>query len=147
MARYIDADALQAEIEKPLAVTSNHEINWANKMAHDLMLSWLQNAPTADVAPVRHGRWKKYSDSTLMQQTKRTLVEMLRAAENTIDVIDEMNDNQYKLLHEIEPVRHGRWIETMSGYKCRCCNSVLSSERAVYWKYCPKCGARMDGDE
>ena len=62
---------------------------------------WLDDAPTIDVLPVRHGEWIK----------RREFVE----------------DTQF------------------DGFRCSICN---------WWKgdfekymYCPKCGARMDGEE
>lgn len=58
----------------------------------------------------------------------------------------------------IEPeVRHGRWVydETIGGmkhYHCTNCkehnpgNECIADENQILWfEYCPKCGARMDG--
>jgi hypothetical protein len=47
---------------------------------------------------------------------------------------------------DVVPVRHGRWMSgdmpTYGGYKCSVCG-----ENTVHYKakYCPNCGARMDG--
>lgn len=82
----------------------------------------------------------------------------------TDDYIDGFSDGISAAIKELEafpaadvvPVRHGRWVgyETKS-YKnsengiakkyyrcssCRCFNAIRSN-------YCPKCGAKMDGDE
>lgn len=51
---------------------------------------------------------------------------------------------------EAEPVRHGRWIEKRTIAYCSCCHvhwtkSFITSLRNTY-KYCPNCGARMDGE-
>lgn len=58
---------------------------------------------------------------------------------------------------EAEPVRHGRWVyvETIGGmkhYHCTNCkehnpgNECIADENQILWfEYCPKCGARMDG--
>jgi hypothetical protein len=51
---------------------------------------------------------------------------------------------------EAEPVRHGEWIDTgieefgliYSGYKCSQCGFILYGNQT---KYCPNCGAKMDG--
>ena len=51
---------------------------------------------------------------------------------------------------ESEPVRHGEWIETgvfeldviYSGWKCSECGYIFCGDK---FKYCPKCGAKMDG--
>lgn len=54
-------------------------------------------------------------------------------------------------------VRHGRWVydETIGGmkhYHCTNCkehnpgNECIADENQILWfEYCPKCGARMDG--
>ena len=45
----------------------------------------------------------------------------------------------------ITPVRHGKWIDagkSVSSCKCTACNAVCEDET----KYCPYCGAKMDGD-
>ena len=47
---------------------------------------------------------------------------------------------------DAEPVRHGRWENTYPNdifdcYRCSCCMTGFGRE----WKYCPNCGARMDG--
>ena len=46
---------------------------------------------------------------------------------------------------EAEPVRHGRCVIDSEG--CRRC-SVCNEHEAymIYHKYCPRCGAKMDGD-
>lgn len=46
------------------------------------------------------------------------------------------------------PVRHGHWIKiTPSGiYECsKCGKNVMTCDIEAY-KYCQRCGARMDGD-
>ena len=42
---------------------------------------------------------------------------------------------------EAEPVVHGRWIEGKSLEKCSICGKKGFPE----WRYCPNCGAKMDG--
>ena len=52
---------------------------------------------------------------------------------------------------EAEPVRHGRWIPLEGKYKflgfmeCSICKSPLCREDASTAKFCPDCGAKMDG--
>lgn len=50
----------------------------------------------------------------------------------------------------VDPVKHGRWVDTGRAdyylnkeYRCSCCNSVdyMSSP------YCYNCGAQMDGEQ
>lgn len=50
---------------------------------------------------------------------------------------------------EAEPVRHGRWVHHNGGYsdhfECTACGDdiVLTGK----WRFCPNCGAKMDGGE
>ena len=54
------------------------------------------------------------------------------------------------------PVRHGRWIRVYSrpgvfkylGWTCDQCGQRTGNEYAPQWyKFCPNCGAKMDGDD
>ena len=50
------------------------------------------------------------------------------------------------------PVRHGKWLpenRTMDAYwVCSCCGFPSEAHGAFkIYKYCPNCGARMDGNE
>lgn len=56
---------------------------------------------------------------------------------------------------EAEPVRHGRWVKqwcdnNMIGHEyaecCICGCSMLDTNQFWNSKYCPHCGAKMDGD-
>ena len=45
---------------------------------------------------------------------------------------------------EAEPVRHGRWIyKPAEGTACSMCGEMTICE----YKFCPNCGARMDGGD
>ena len=54
---------------------------------------------------------------------------------------------------DVAPVVHGRWIYeeetlfTLSGYRCSVCRRPrwLSPDVPEAFKYCPNCGAKMDG--
>lgn len=62
---------------------------------------------------------------------------------------------------DCDPVRHGEWIEridpfstTATGkpvyeYRCSACKFMWTNKRTVeqYFKYCPECGAKMDGEK
>lgn len=55
---------------------------------------------------------------------------------------------------EAEPVRHGRWEKTeespMRPYMCSQCGSLFDLDTLLgipTWRYCPKCGARMEVDD
>ena len=53
---------------------------------------------------------------------------------------------------DVMSVRHGKWIVAAGGKQCDCsacgerfdntCNYDIRKD----WKYCPECGARMEGD-
>jgi hypothetical protein len=48
---------------------------------------------------------------------------------------------------DVQPVKHGQWLLDNPKYllshcsECKCFNSIGHK-----WKYCPDCGARMDGE-
>lgn len=55
---------------------------------------------------------------------------------------------------DAEPVRHGRWIQVIavpSYHYCSYCKSThkmtMSCNKYVLLKYCPNCGAKMDGED
>ena len=47
---------------------------------------------------------------------------------------------------DVEPVRHGPWINDI-GYAGWTCSECGDHEGNKTDKYCPNCGARMDGEE
>ena len=58
-------------------------------------------------------------------------------------------------LIEVSPVRHGRWEERDDGfggtyYRCSVCGedwcTIDGTPAENGMRYCPQCGARMDGD-
>lgn len=59
--------------------------------------------------------------------------------------------NTLETFPEVDPVRHGHWIEHKSAfeqyepttYECSLCHAI-SLHRS---NYCPTCGARMDGEK
>lgn len=55
---------------------------------------------------------------------------------------------------DAEPVRHGRWIQFKAAppyHYCSYCKSTnkmtMSCNKYVLLKYCPNCGAKMDGGD
>lgn len=55
---------------------------------------------------------------------------------------------------DAEPVRHGRWIQVITVPSYHCCSycksthkMTMSCNKYVLLKYCPDCGARMDGED
>lgn len=65
----------------------------------------------------------------------------------------------YEKSAEVAPVRHGKWVRIgIKGRKglpiypcCSACGMVSAAFRSEWeglrgaWKYCPNCGAKMDG--
>ena len=50
---------------------------------------------------------------------------------------------------DAESVRHGRWIEVDIGdccYRCSECGFIRDAYLLDIGNYCPKCGAKMDGE-
>ena len=50
---------------------------------------------------------------------------------------------------EVAPVVHGRWEKSGSLLECQYCGEIysqLGGNSGKSWKYCPNCGAKMDGD-
>ena len=51
--------------------------------------------------------------------------------------------SQQRYFADVQPIRHGRWINDGDCMLCSCCNYAYNS-----WfmgsNYCPNCGARMD---
>ena len=64
---------------------------------------------------------------------------------------DAITMNGVKILNQfpaadVEPVNHGRWVQQpLNGthiWRCSKCETIGSPQ----WKYCPKCGSKMDGE-
>lgn len=69
----------------------------------------------------------------------RTMLEMLKPVLSTA-------------LEDVQPVKRGRWSECYtdshhySGICSVCGRASIKSLTESLYEYCPKCGARMDGD-
>ena len=91
---------------------------------------------------------------------KDDLIAYIRSLENNYNVAVSFNENQAKYIEslDIKPLLHGKWVlgKIESGYctpggnrpwVCSECNYVVSwMLGAPMDKYCPNCGAKMDGD-
>ena len=95
-----------------------------------------------------------YADSTLKSWSKDELIHQIRILENNCAVRLERLNNQAKLLKAWAPVVHGRWIrfkepDSETGYihmRCSVCSAYWSDpSHADHFRYCPNCGAKMDG--
>ena len=65
--------------------------------------------------------------------------------ESVVDVFEDTG-----LTADVQPVKYGRWENTNTPNQLRCSNCEIIHLIAQYphgdIKYCPNCGARMDGD-
>lgn len=51
---------------------------------------------------------------------------------------------------DVEPVKHGRWINENFYTRCSACGNMTIYDkysREVESDYCPNCGAKMEGEE
>ena len=95
-----------------------------------------------------------------IEDLKNYLNRQIRAFEPCPDKYDAavgIYDGIYQIpVADIMPVRHGRWIGAYNDLTCSCCNTRWDELRAGdandwgYWeqnpRYCPNCGAKMDGE-
>lgn len=102
--------------------------------------------------------YKPLADSTLQRMKKTEIIELLRIAEHNAKVAQEYVDQQAKNLTDWAPVVHGRWVDKplIKSFKntnipvveCSACGidfcDIINNHYFMY-KYCPNCGAKMDG--
>ena len=98
--------------------------------------------------------YKPLADSTLMDMTKKEIIEQLRIAEHNFrameETVNQQAENFKKLLTEER--KHGHWIEhpTLFGtWVCSECGMTIYNfyKADKLYIYCPKCGAKMDEEE
>ena len=67
-----------------------------------------------------------------------------------INIVDELADFVENIPSaDVQPVKHGRWIDNGMVYTCSECNSSVPKNIFVIgcdFEGCPYCFARMDGD-
>ena len=105
--------------------------------------------------------------SVLMQSGEKMRLIDADALENLCDLqtmllyggFEEAVWKQFSAIVElaptIDPVKHGKWINDKGLYKCSMCGelwtawwAVACTEERMYAtvKFCPNCGAKMDGE-
>lgn len=87
--------------------------------------------------------------------------DLIRRSDAYNAVFDYVGDYEPPLLESIKDipavdaveVRHGQWIDDCMDYICSVCNERVDGEIVFMIdaddmpRYCPNCGARMDGGE
>jgi hypothetical protein len=63
--------------------------------------------------------------------------------EKNAHCVDECDGCEHYI--EVEPVRHGKWIEKEKAGFLHCSNCGYIPIMFNF-EYCPKCGAKMDGE-
>lgn len=56
----------------------------------------------------------------------------------------------YEIINDmptVEERKHGYWKAVGCWHECSCCNQRIDSWNKDWMKYCPRCGAKMDGDK
>ena len=48
------------------------------------------------------------------------------------------------VMQNVEPVRHGRWLEKKDFIYCSECGEGYDAIHKIDYRYCPNCGARME---
>lgn len=87
---------------------------------------------------------------------KEALEKAIEKFDTEFDCYDHYDTGYYDCLCAVEDiigdmpeadvveVKHGKWSGGFYCYKCSVCSSDNHQYRS---KFCPECGARMDGDE
>ena len=109
MTKYIELEALKNRFAKRLVwlkkdIHDEYSLGLHDGCEYDTKL--IDEIPTADVAPVRHGRWV---DKPLIKSFKHTNIPVVECSACGIDFCDIINNHYFM------------------------------------YKYCPNCGAKMDG--
>ena len=87
--------------------------------------------------------YKPLADSTLLRMPKKEIIELLRTAEHNAKVSQEWVAQQAENLKDWKLVVHGAWQVTDRFKACSVCGYAFA--RLLPDKYCPHCGAKMDG--
>lgn len=93
----------------------------------------------------------KYISAEIAKKALADSALIPRYAESCKPITDRIIDSLPAA--DVEPVRHGRWIEypVAHYYKCSECRYTVPYRKAALmsgkrqYNYCPSCGAKMDG--
>lgn len=105
---------------------------------------------------------KKYIDADVLYEKIHNIGGCDAEPDTWAEVWDEVIDECLNLLEsmpaaDVQEVRHGKWIDTepkynyenhcAAHYQCSECGRRTGIKQTRTYKYCPRCGARMDGEE
>ena len=96
------------------------------------------------------------------QNLEKTALQQVRKAETNEmaffwqTILTERTAFKYDLMDtpevDVAPIRRGKWYRVVSGYSigCSVChhreNAPTIMGEPTTWKFCPNCGARMEGE-
>lgn len=82
-----------------------------------------------------------------------TKSEAIEAACNAVELFpseyQEIENAINRVVADVAPVRHGEWMERACRPTCSLCGfsgSLIDAPISPF-KYCPNCGAKMDGED
>jgi tRNA(Ile2) C34 agmatinyltransferase TiaS len=67
---------------------------------------------------------------------------------DAVDLDDIVANIEHMAAADVAPVRRGQWKQVSKAnraVKCTACGFTTDSARARMYRYCPDCGAKMDG--
>lgn len=92
----------------------------------------------------------------LLDTNLALITEYSKRVAELIGSVRALEKEREKLNENIQPVKHGHWKQIGTQFACSLCGAALKSNsfdrttRVLIFntvcKYCPNCGARMDGD-
>ena len=93
------------------------------------------------------GKTMKWCEAVCFHRTVKT-VESAPAvdAEKVCEQMGLVKEAMDMAKAYLRPVRHGRWIISSDGYYPYCWDCKARPKGGNMTKYCPNCGAKMDGD-
>lgn len=87
-------------------------------------------------------------DADKLLRTNIRIVGSIRTPSGTIQNIDAIQMSAIENAQTIDavPVKHGKWIHNDEWWEFICTSCRRGIGNIKEYKYCPNCGAKMDGD-